>query len=375
MPDRHPAGERRRQPVDQFRVVEHHGAEHHPVHPALQQLLDVGFGPYTPAGLDRDVHRSGDGQHGGRLTGRPARAASRSTTCSQRAPASTKRRASVDRIAVLALPVEVALGQADGSAVPDVNRRIQVHHGAEASTARTKLARMPSPTEPDFSGWNWVPTPGPARRMPSPGLRSHRWTRCRRSARGRRSGRSTPRPGPARRPAGRRGRRPAVSEHVPLHLGVLDAVGQPPDRPGSTPSPGSAGDLVRSLVEQLEPDADPEERHAPVDGRPGRLLQAAGSRGPPRTGRRPRPRAARPRRPPPPGPDRRPGRHRPRGAGGPSRPSAGCRCRSRGPRSPGGLGDLPPGHSVPLVEGMPPPSRRTASRRARATPLNDASRM
>src|SRR5207245_7429270 len=30
-------------------------------------------------------------------------------------------------------------------------------------------------------------------------------------------------------------------------------------------------------------------------------------------------------------------------------------------------------HNVPLVEGMSPPSTRTASRNARATPLNDAS--
>ena len=58
-----------------------------------------------------------------------------------------------------------------------------------------------------------------------------------------------------------------------------------------------------------------------------------------------------------------------RRAGAPSRPSGGCRCRSRGRRS------RPSRHRLPLVEGIPPPSTRTASRRHRATPLKLASNM
>ena len=71
------------------------------------------------------------------------------------------------RVAVVGLPVEVALGQAHRPAVADVDGRVQVHHAAVMATsgrrpaARTKLARMPRPTEPDFSGWNWVPHTGP----------------------------------------------------------------------------------------------------------------------------------------------------------------------------------------------------------------------
>ena len=63
-----------------------------------------------------------------------------------------------------------------------------------------------------------------------------------------------------------------------------------------------------------------------------------------------------------------------RGAPGPSRPSAGCRCRSRGRRWCRRRRSRP-AHRAPLVEGMPPPSTRTASRRARATPLKVASTM
>ena len=62
---------------------------------------------------------------------------------------------------------------------------------------------------------------------------------------------------------------------------------------------------------------------------PGRSSAA-----PARSGRTTPPRAAPRRRPRRRGRDRRPGRRRPPGAGAPSRPSAGSRCRSRGPRSP-----------------------------------------
>ena len=65
------------------------------------------------------------------------------------------------RVSVLALPVEVTLHQPDGGTTPDVDGRIEVHHADASSTQRTKLARMPSPTAPDFSGWNWVPHTAP----------------------------------------------------------------------------------------------------------------------------------------------------------------------------------------------------------------------
>ena len=69
--------------------------------------------------------------------------------------------------------------------------------------------------------------------------------------------------------------------------------------------------------------------------------------------------------------DRRPAGRRRRRAGGPSRPSAGCRCRSRGRRSRGGAALT----ARPWSTGRPRP--RSAPHRAthRATALNDASTM
>ena len=65
------------------------------------------------------------------------------------------------RVPVVGLAVEVALDEAHGTPVADVDGRVEVHHAGRAATARTKLARMPRPTAPDFSGWNWVPQTGP----------------------------------------------------------------------------------------------------------------------------------------------------------------------------------------------------------------------
>ena len=168
--------------------------------------------------------------------------------------------------------------------------------------------------------------------------------------------------------------------------GCLTPSGNRLTAPGRIPSPGSDGILLRSLVEELEPHTDAEERHAAIDGGPGRPVPCRSTSVPAHTGRTRPPRAAPHRRPPRPGPDRRPTRRRRPGAGGPFPPTADCRCRSRGRRSPVGrrspAGSDPrstsaPGgdHSVPLVEGMPPPWRLTASRKARATPLKDASTM
>ena len=108
--------------------------------------------------------------------------------------------------------------------------------------------------------------------------------------------------------------------------------------------------------------------------RRGRLVEPAARAGPRRRPRR------RPRRAAPPRPPRRPRRGRSTRRASAPRCTQGLlgraevadavvedgdRCRRR----------LTAAHRVPLVEGTPPPSTRTASRRARATPLNEASRM
>ena len=58
------------------------------------------------------------------------------------------------------LGLEVALDQAHGVAVEDVDRRVEPHRatGAPAATQmRAKLASSRSPAAEDFSGWNWTP--------------------------------------------------------------------------------------------------------------------------------------------------------------------------------------------------------------------------
>src|SRR5664280_685859 len=127
----------------------------------VEELLDVPFRTHSPAGLDRDIDGGGNGQH---------RRAVHRTAGTRRVEIDhvQPRRTGIGepggqshRVSVLALPVEVTLHQPDGGATPDVDGRIEVHHADASSTQRTKLARMPSPTAPDFSGWNWVPHTAP----------------------------------------------------------------------------------------------------------------------------------------------------------------------------------------------------------------------
>ena len=97
----------------------------------------------------------------GRLTGRPVSGGVEIDDVEPGRAAIGEPAGQVHRVAVPALPVEVALDQAHGTAVADVDGRIELHHRPARWTASTKLARMPKPTAPDFSGWNWVPHTGP----------------------------------------------------------------------------------------------------------------------------------------------------------------------------------------------------------------------
>ena len=155
----------------------------------------------------------------------------------------------------------------------------------------------------------------------------------------------------ARRTAGRRA---ADVEHVPLHLRALHAGGQPAHRArGATPSPATPGASSRAVEEHLHADADAEERPAGVDGVDGDAVEAGVAAAPPCT---------RPKAPDAGQHDRRRRRAiRPgsavRRASAPTccerllRPSAGCRCRSRGRRSSGRRASSR--HSTPLVDGTP----------------------
>src|SRR5207245_4273561 len=163
---------------------------------------------------------------------------------------------------------------------------------------------------------------------------------------------------------GQTGKQPAavVVDHVPLHLRALHAGLEPPHDAGEDAQPGHLGYLLGALVEHLHADAHPEERRTGLDREPGRAVEAG-----------------------------RPQRlHTPAEVAHAREHDAGSAVDGSRRRDEDGVGAdaLQPllrrpevadavvengDHNVPLVEGMSPPSTRTASRNARATPLNDAS--
>ena len=161
-PDGHLAGEGGGQPAGQPGIVEGQRAEHHPAHPAGQQLADVLLGAHSPAGLDRDVDGGGDGQHRravdrarppGRRRGRP-RAASGRRRRRTGGPAPPGPRS---RTGGRSPPGRGARRRRRGCRWPG--------RGPSRTAGRRRRGRSwpgcPGPTAPDFSGWNWVPHTGP----------------------------------------------------------------------------------------------------------------------------------------------------------------------------------------------------------------------
>ena len=146
-----------RRPPEQPGVVEGHRAEDDPCHTSVEELIDVGLGAHAPTALHGDVDGPGDGQHRRAVDRAPLPGGVEVDHVEPRGTGAGEAPSQLDRVPVVALTVEVALGQADRPTVPDVDGRIELHHAGPRWEARTKLARMPSPTAPDFSGWNWVP--------------------------------------------------------------------------------------------------------------------------------------------------------------------------------------------------------------------------
>ena len=211
----------------------------------------------------------------GRLTGRPVRAASRSTTWSQGAPAAAKRRGQLDRVAVAGLAVEVALGQAHRAAVRGgrwpgrgpSGRRPAVAAGATGPRSWPGCAGPPRRTSRGGTG---CPTPAPlggGRHRAAVVAGGHGVGRQLRG-----EGvdevhpRARPQPGQqARLDAGRRSRR--------FHCiwGCLTPAGRARTDPRQhARGPAADGILLGALVEELEAHADPEERDPPPDGVEGR---------------------------------------------------------------------------------------------------------
>ena len=243
-------------------VVESGRAKDHPGQAAFQELGDVGLAADATAGLDRYVDRRGDGQHR-RPVDRSAGPGPIQIDHMQ--PGSAGRREPLGQghgIAVLALTVEITLGEADGSAVADVDGRIQLHQQPPATAATEIRPGSRGPLRPIFQGGTACPTPVPARPWPRPARRSHTSTWCHPCVRGHTSGRRDP--GRIGHPA--QERRAADVKCVPLHLRVLHPLGQSTHRTGQDTESASGGILFGTLVEQLESDADAEKGDAAGHG-------------------------------------------------------------------------------------------------------------
>ena len=343
------------------------GAHDHPGHPGRHQPGHIVLGPHATAALHlrrrrwrpRRRSRAPGRVRGARRSG-PHRGRPRGSN-GHRRPRSCRARASGSPYSRCA--VEVALGQPHRSATAQVDGRdtapsaVTDSRGDGRGQGHEVGQERRGRCGPTSRGGTGPPTASPAPPVRPPGRRSHRSATVSGPTGGRRSARSRP-TGSGPRPRNGAGSvSPRAVELVPLHLRVLDPVGQTVNRPGQQAQSLGLGALGRALVEQLEADADAEEGHAGRHGGAGGRLEPAGPQG---AGAGPE------------GPHagqhdgigrlhlgwpRSPVGRRPRRVGVPSRPSAGSRCRSRGRRS------SECAHRLPLVDGMPPPSMRTASRR------------
>ena len=159
-----PLGRARRAPASSSsRIGERRGAEDHALarrpRARRRSRARVRSPPPNWTGTPSLAH---DARRCSRLTGAPRgrrRGRPRAGAGAPRGPFPRGRRA-VAR--VLLLRVEVALHQAHGAAVEDVDRRVE-DHAADARTGRprgavrAKLASSRSPPREDFSGWNCTP--------------------------------------------------------------------------------------------------------------------------------------------------------------------------------------------------------------------------
>ena len=174
-------------------------------------------------------------------------------------------RRQLDGVAVALFAVEVALGQPDGGAAAQVDGRVEVHQRRRQVDEVRRATSAPS--TPISPGGTARPTTCRGRPGRPPARRSRTPRPSRRPRAARRSGRSTSTvAGPGRATA--TAPRPFVPllEAVPLHLWVLDPTGQGVHLAAEDAEALGPGRLDRSLVEELEADAHPEERHAGVDG-------------------------------------------------------------------------------------------------------------
>ena len=133
------------------------GAEHHAVRARLERGRDgIGVAQST-ADLDGHIRLPDDSAHVLEVPGLagPRAIEVHDVKCPRPLLEPTAR--GVERVVVVGrLTPVVALHQADGATIADVDRGIEDHAGTEAQIS-AKLARTRRPAALDFSGWNCTP--------------------------------------------------------------------------------------------------------------------------------------------------------------------------------------------------------------------------
>ncbi len=156
---RHLAGPAAGAAGDEVGVRHGGGAEHHAGHPEVQDGGHVVLGADAPAGLHPDAGRrdlGGDLRQRGPLVRHTGARRIEVDDVDPRGAAPGEPRRQLQRVAVARLAIEVALGQPHGSAVAQIDRRVEDH-----AASATKFDSRARPLRPDFSGWNWAPHRSP----------------------------------------------------------------------------------------------------------------------------------------------------------------------------------------------------------------------
>ena len=142
--------------VEQRAVRERRGPEHDPGDPCRDRVGDRSAAAQPTAELDREPGPRSDPLHVGEVGPAPRRARRRGRRRAAASPRGSPFPGGVQRRGVLRRAVEVALREAHGAPVEDVDRRVEDH-----ARATPQPASSASPSWEDFSGWNCTPRNDP----------------------------------------------------------------------------------------------------------------------------------------------------------------------------------------------------------------------
>src|SRR5208283_2631352 len=110
---------------DLVRLVDSHRAQDHPRRPSAEELVHVGLGTHPPAYFDRHGDGRGDGQDQSPVDRSPGAGGVEVDHVQPAGTGGGEPAGQINRVAVLALPGEVALGEPHRLTVTDVDGRVE----------------------------------------------------------------------------------------------------------------------------------------------------------------------------------------------------------------------------------------------------------